>query len=50
MSDEIEQMQDAGDLSAWVNNIEEELKNAYLISFEELSIWIYAKTYVSRPD
>lgn len=45
MSDEIEQMQDAGDLSAWVNNIEEELKNAYLISFEELSIWIYAKTY-----
>lgn len=45
MSDEIEQMQNSGDLSAWVEHIEQELKTEYLISFEELSIWIYAKKY-----
>ncbi|MFI0397433.1 MAG: hypothetical protein ACH34X_00015 [Thiolinea sp.] len=45
MDDEIESMQDAGDLSAWVSDIEEELKLSYLISFDELAIWIYAKKY-----
>lgn len=45
MADEIESMQDVGGLSAWVEHIEQELKTEYLISFEELSIWIYAKKY-----
>ncbi|SKA77476.1 hypothetical protein SAMN02745130_01802 [Thiothrix eikelboomii] len=54
MGDEIESMQAVGCYQSWVDHIEQELKNDYLISFEELSVWINAKLngsgYMNPPD
>ena len=40
MADEIEQMQDAGDGTAWVSYIEEKLKQGGFIGLDELSVWL----------
>lgn len=54
MNDDLGQMQDAGCYQPWVDHIEQELKNDYLISFDELAIWINAKLngcdYMNPPD